>query len=373
MKNFSIFLFICVTLLFSATNIYSQTTIEQWLDVVRNDEVVGGELHVAIKVKGTDLTAANTVGTVTIDIIFSTTQLSFLSGDHGVIQISDGYFASINDNTTFIRYGALPFLVGDPGYTGYDLSETYVIFCTLKFTILDDQNSTDIVISQITNQIGLFDSHANENGTGEIDDQTLSPAINISEVPLPVELISFSANYAGSKVSLEWQTATEVNNYGFQVERKTVEEENAQWKNVGFVAGEGNSNKNVDYVYFDEDLNSNHYVYRLKQIDNDGSFTFSDEVEVKFDLIEDFTLTQNYPNPFNPSTQIKFGFKESTQASLRVYNTIGELVAELFNAKTEAGNLYTVIFNADNLTSGMYLYELRGNNSLEVKKMLLLK
>ncbi len=384
MKLNKCFFIAAAILLFASSNYYSQT-IEQWLDVVRNDEVVGGELHVEIKVKGTNLTAANTLGSLTIDVIIDVIQIELTGVAQGVIVDTDGYsiVLSVNDlpltvnpNDRAVRFGFTGGNIG-PGFLekdGHDVSVSYETYITLQFTILDDQLPADLLVDNLTNQVGLFNSHSNSNNSGVINDQILSEPINIFNEPLPVELVSFSANYSGSKVGLEWATATEIDNYGFQIERKSVEEENAQWRKLGFVAGSGNSNKNINYQFSDENLNSDHYFYRLKQIDNDGSYTYSDEVEVKFDLIvEDFTLTQNYPNPFNPSTQIKFGFKESTQASLRVYNTIGELVSELFNAKTESGNIYTVTFNADKLPSGMYLYELRGNNSVEVRKMLLLK
>jgi hypothetical protein len=376
MKLNKCFSIVAALLLFVSSNFYGQTTIEQMLEVVRNDGVVGGELHVAVKVKGTDLTAANTLGSITVDIIYSNTLL-FLSGAQvGVVEESDGYDLTLQDNSTFIRYGALGVDVG-PGFLedpGQDLTSNYQTFIIIEFTILNDQNSTDLEISPITNQVGLFDSHANSNGSGVINNQTLSQPIEIFNELLPVELVSFSANYSGSKICLEWQTATEIDNYGFEIERKEVADENTQWRNIGFVAGAGNSNSKLSYIYFDENLNNDHYFYRLKQIDNDGSYSYSDEVEVKFDLIaEDFTLTQNYPNPFNPSTQIKFGFKEDTQASLKVYNTIGELVSVLFNSKAEAGNLYSLTFNADNLPSGMYIYELRSEKFTEVRKMLLLK
>ncbi|MBL1214917.1 MAG: T9SS type A sorting domain-containing protein [Ignavibacteriae bacterium] len=377
MKLNKCFFIVTTLILFVSSSFYGQTTIEQWLDVVRNDGVVGGEFHVAINVKGTDLTITNTLGSATIDVVYNNSQLNYLGGAIGVIIGSDGYSLSLDDNGTVVRFGVTGGGVG-PAFTddgpGHDLLETYETFITVHFQIVDDQLPADLFIAEATNQIGLFDSHANSNSSGIINNQTLSLPIEILNEPLPIELVSFAANYSNLKIGLEWQTATEIDNYGFEIERKEAETENAQWRNISFIAGAGNSNSKISYTYFDENLKSDHYFYRLKQIDNDGSYTYSGEVEVKFDLIaEDFTLTQNYPNPFNPSTQIKFGFKEDTQASLKVYNTIGELVSVLFNSKASAGNLYGVTFNADNLPSGMYIYELRSEKFTEVRKMLLLK
>jgi hypothetical protein len=375
MKLNKYILIVTALFLFATSNFYAQITIEQMLEVVRNDQIVGGEFHVAIKVKKTGITSANTIGSFTIDFVYDENLLQFDKGIHQAITYLKGYNVFFSDAVSnLIRYGATGGLIYPGAFSGHDVQDSYEIYGIAVFIILDDQVSADIFIEESSNDIGLFDSHANSNNTGVIHDQPLSPPINISNEPLPVELVSFSANYAGNKVGLEWQTATEIDNYGFEIERREAETENAQWRNISFIAGAGNSSNNISYTYFDENLNDDHYFYRLKQIDNDGSYTYSDEVEVKFDLIaEDFTLTQNYPNPFNPSTQIKFGFKEDTQASLKVYNTIGELVSVLFNSKAEAGNLYSVTFNADNLPSGMYIYELRSEKITEVRKMLLLK
>ncbi|MCF8242721.1 MAG: T9SS type A sorting domain-containing protein, partial [Melioribacteraceae bacterium] len=114
------------------------------------------------------------------------------------------------------------------------------------------------------------------------------------------------------------------------------------------------------------------YLYRLKQVDLDGAFEYSDEIEVTFAAPNKYQLEQNYPNPFNPVTSIKFSIPQSGQVSLKVFNTLGEEVANLLNNKLEAG-YHTIEFDASMLSSGIYFYRLSSNNFVAIKKMLLLK
>jgi hypothetical protein len=193
---------------------------------------------------------------------------------------------------------------------------------------------------------------------------------NIGNGALPVELAFFAAHINGDNVELRWRTETEVNNYGFDIERA---KENADWLNIGFVEGHGNSNSPRQYGFIDSDIGlSGNYYYRLKQIDNDGSYEYSDVVSVEVGVPNNFYLSQNYPNPFNPGTRIDFTVPEKQMVSLRVYNTLGELVSELVNEEREAGS-YSVIFDASRLPSGVYIYRLQTSSFASNKKMTLLK
>jgi len=195
--------------------------------------------------------------------------------------------------------------------------------------------------------------------------------------PLPVELTTFAALTAGNNVELNWETATEVNNYGFNVERKT---ETGDWNKVGFVDGHGNSNSLKQYKFEDNTLEtSGKYFYRLKQVDIDGTFEYSEEVEIDIELNfpTEFGLGQNFPNPFNPTTTISFSVPliekgDVSPVRLTVFNIIGEQVAELVNSKLAAGH-HEVQFDADELNSGIYIYKLEVDNHLLVRKMMLLK
>ena len=209
--------------------------------------------------------------------------------------------------------------------------------------------------------------------------------LNIASYPMPVELSSFTASCSKNNVELKWQTATELNNYGFDVERspsptpsQREEAFNSHWIKVGFVNGHGNSNSIKNYSYIDKSLTaSGKYLYRLKQLDNDGAFKYSPEVETNYISATNFNLGQNYPNPFNPSTTIKYsipsvGTSLMEFVQLKVYNILGKEVATLVNENKEAGN-YEVRFNASSLPSGIYFYNLRAGTFSETKKMMVVK
>lgn len=189
--------------------------------------------------------------------------------------------------------------------------------------------------------------------------------------PLPVELTSFSASVRNNTVNLNWETATEVDNYGFDIERK---DNNSTWTKIGFIEGHTTSNSPKYYEFSDKPTGSGKYSYRLKQIDNDGKFEYSNEVEVLIDNLPDgYLLEQNYPNPFNPETSIKFVLKENTKASLKVYNALGELVTTLFDGIADAGRYYDIKFNGNNLASGLYIYTLDAGKYRQTRKMMLMK
>lgn len=201
----------------------------------------------------------------------------------------------------------------------------------------------------------------------------------ITDSSLPVELSSFTAKVLRSGgVKLDWKTEIEVNNYGFEIERSEVnpksEIQNSQFEIIGFVEGNGNSNSPKDYSFADNNAQYGSYAYRLKQIDTDGQFEYSNIIEVDAGNIPDgFVLEQNYPNPFNPSTTIKFALAETQTAKLVIYDVLGNEVAAPFNGTAEGGKIYEAEFDGANLSSGIYFYCLKTENKVENKKMLLLK
>jgi hypothetical protein len=213
-------------------------------------------------------------------------------------------------------------------------------------------------------------------------DYTLVAAASISQVPcsgdapLPVELDSFTALAYASKVKLNWSTATEVNNYGFEIERAIHNGLDGlkDWSKIGFVDGHGTTNAPQNYSYTDDIFSAGAFLYRLKQIDRDGAFQYSDTVEVTAALkADDYHLDQNFPNPFNPSTTIRFAVKSPQRVSLKVYNMLGQEVRTLFNQEAEAGVVYAYPFDGSGLSSGVYYYRLRTVEHTELKKMLMLK
>ena len=189
--------------------------------------------------------------------------------------------------------------------------------------------------------------------------------------PLPVELTSFTAKVIDERVYLNWITKTEVNNYGFEIESKQVEDE---WRRIGFIEGYGTTSEPKEYSFIDKitEINTRLIKYRLKQMDYDGNYEYSDEVFVDNPAPVDYTLQQNYPNPFNPVTIISYSLPVKSEVELVIYNALGEGVMQLENEEKEAGR-YSVKFNATELTSGIYFYRLQAGEFVETKKMVLLR
>ena len=220
----------------------------------------------------------------------------------------------------------------------------------------------------------------------------LANRYGITSSALPVELTSFSADLREQNVMLKWTTATEVNNYGFEIEQSAVSNKplakslqlNAySWKKIGFVNGHGNSNSPKEYFFTDNlahNPNLNLLQYRLKQIDFDGKYEYSDIVEVKIEAPAEFALEQNYPNPFNPETTISYTIPsnvkgETINVTLKVYDVLGREVATLVDEFKPAGSYnFRLSTNNYQLSSGIYFYSLKTSNGFfATKKFLLMK
>jgi hypothetical protein len=197
----------------------------------------------------------------------------------------------------------------------------------------------------------------------------VSITIKYIDSPFPVELESFTGKIINDKVLLNWKTATEVNNYGFDIEKKN---DDNGWEKIGFVQGNGNSNSPKYYQYSDNNLlGANKFYYRLKQIDNDGKYEYSEVVEIDL-AFDNFELFQNYPNPFNPSTTISFLLSTQGNIKLSIFNMLGELVHTIADGLYTAG-YYEVNITLSNLSSGAYICRIESDNFIQTKKMTLLK
>jgi hypothetical protein len=209
---------------------------------------------------------------------------------------------------------------------------------------------------------------------------------------LSTVLKSFISTVKGSSVILKWTTSSEVNNHGFDIERSVNQ---TVWTRLGFVAGSGTTNSLRNYTFTDNSITtSGTYYYRLKQINNDGTYQYfnkaggdfvrvrglrkidsnqsGSDAEVESSSATEFLLNQNYPNPFNPSTVIAYSIPQSTNVMMVVYNSIGQNVKVLENGFKNAGN-YTVSFNASELPSGVYFYRIEAGQYTQIRKMMLLK
>jgi ligand-binding sensor domain-containing protein len=214
---------------------------------------------------------------------------------------------------------------------------------------------------------------------------------NENGVVIPVELTSFTSSVNENEVTLNWQTATETNNSGFEIQRNThlnplsrgEAEGRGVWRNIGFINGNGTTTEPQSYSFVDKELEAGKYQYRLKQIDFDGTFEYSKTIEVEVNAPLKFSLEQNYPNPFNPSTTIKFsipavGTRLALSVQLKVYDVLGKEIATLVNEEKPAGN-YEVEFNSvetlhvTSLPSGVYFYQLKTEDFIQTNKMILMK
>ncbi len=201
------------------------------------------------------------------------------------------------------------------------------------------------------------------------------------EEALPVEIVSFTAEIKNNVVEMLWKTASEVNNYGFEIERSRIQNTEARsqnkkepWIKAGFVEGNGTTTSPKEYSFADKNLSSGKYIYRLKQIDHDGQFEYSQSVEVEVgNAPKVFTLQQNYPNPFNPVTTIGFTLQVSGMTSLKIYDIIGREEETLVNEHLDAGVYYQKTFDASNLASGIYFARLQSGEKMQLKKLLLMK
>ena len=210
--------------------------------------------------------------------------------------------------------------------------------------------------------------------TGVLNVWEYDPSQDQTETP--VELTSFTATASGKEVTLNWTTATELNNQGFEVQRKFSTNDFAT---IGSVKGQGTTTSQNQYSFVDKLIDGGKYFYRLKQIDFDGTFEYSNEIEVEVRTVDKFSLEQNYPNPFNPTTTIGFGISASPNPSeggalviLKVYDILGNEVKTLVNKEMETG-YHSVDFNASELPSGVYFYRIQVGSFIDMKKMILLR
>ncbi len=384
MVRFSGWLMLAVALLLGVTGASYGTTLDQRLELVTNTKTLGGAFQVAVQVKGTDLTAANTLGSATIDVEFDNTKLTFVSGTGWAFATANGYSRSANDITTYIRIavtggGVGADAPGDPA--GFDITTSYTTWVLLNFTIADVAGDATLTINPGSNAIGLFANHANNPNTGVITDQPLSAPIVITGEPLPIQLASFTAaiQQESGSVLVKWSTASETNNYGFEVQKAPEGSSEYQTIPNSFVAGHGTTVDAHSYSFTDVSVTPGVWYYRLKQTDLDGAIHYSDGIRpTNVTGVEDrplptvFALDQNYPNPFNPSTTIEFALPTESQVRLEVYDVLGQLVATLVDDFRPAG-YYAQRFDASALGTGIYFYRLSAGENSFLKKMLLVK
>lgn len=257
----------------------------------------------------------------------------------------------------------------DDGYnTIYDNTHDNIVFDLFS-------NVTNDFMAQ-NNDWKVYDSLLIEAHITHKPDSSLRGTVNFIPflTPVPVELVNFSATSLNDVVYLNWATATELNNSGFIVERKNLE--NEEYQLIVFIKGKGNSSELTNYSFTDRPGTSKAY-YRLKQVDLDGTIKVLKVVEVDLNTISDFSLMQNYPNPFNPSTKINFNLKVDSNIKLKLFDALGQQVT-LLSSGTFSKGLHSMSFDFSNYSGGVYFYQMEatgvdGSNFTSVKKMIYLK
>ncbi|MEJ5262330.1 MAG: YCF48-related protein [Ignavibacterium sp.] len=300
-------------------------------------------------------------------IHFISQQIGFISGDNGQL------YKTTDGGDTWIQFsspvtGSIEHLRFIDENTGF-----------MNLNSLDGLGMYKTSDGGLTwKRFGRLPRFTSGNGFRVINADSVVSAGSVGTVTLffdplsiPVELNSFTANVDGNNVSLYWSTATELNNRGFEIERKTSTSD--QWITVGFVEGSGTSTESRTYVFEDYGIRAGSYNYRLKQIDFDGTskiYNLSETVIVG--IPNKFELLQNYPNPFNPSTRISFSIPQRSDIKIKIYDILGNEVATLVDELREAG-YYSIEFDGSNLSSGIYFYTIQAGNFYQVKKMTLIK
>ena len=236
-----------------------------------------------------------------------------------------------------------------------------------KYSSIGSLNKITLSSNQAQINFHLSDGSMISENISEIKRITLDN-VPLGE-PLPVELSMFSATINGSSIILAWRTETEVSNYGFEIERSTQAND---WEKIGFVKGNGNSYSPKEYSFTDSPEQFINFQYRLKQLDTDGRFQYSNIVSVNFNIPLQYELRQNFPNPFNPVTNIYYSLPADGFVTIKVYDLLANEIKTLINEEKTAGNYFTT-FDGSELSSGIYICTMVAKNFHRSIKMLMLK
>lgn len=255
---------------------------------------------------------------------------------------------------------------------------------TITFNWVKDDDSTSVSVnawsSADSGRTWQLHSGPYSPGNGNIRSATVQTnhfsdwTFSSTDNPLPVELSAFEGSFNEGVVSLKWQTASEVNNEGFEIQRAHIlpGSESRVWEKAGYLKGKGNSSSPQKYSFTDRINSAGMYAYRLKQEDAGGTFKFSQELQINAALPREFALLQNYPNPFNPNTTIEYFLPVTTNVKITIYNITGSAIKELINSRQSAG-YYSLPFGGAGLSSGIYYYRIEAEGYAATKKMTLLK
>lgn len=347
---------------------------------MNNDSVVDGSLYASVLV---NLSAANTAGDYFMHFGIATTNSSVFMGR---------VFARLEPNGK-VAFGLSKSSVSATILAAYSdsiyaLNTTHLLVLKYKFGPATDDDSVFLFINPNVSTVEPIPtlSHGTSSAADPLELRTFNlrqgtasnaPTMTVDGIVVatswssvvPVELTSFTASVSGKDVTLNWATATETNNSGFYVE---MAKKNADFNTVTFVQGKGTTTEQQNYAYTVSNLSTGKYQFRLKQVDHDGSSTYTKVIETEVGPVSKFVLDQNFPNPFNPSTTISFSIPEDANVSLKLYNVMGKEVKTLLQKRMTSGN-HTVAIDVSDLAAGVYMYQLTAGNFTSTKKLTLLK
>ena len=387
MKTLKLFAVLIAAVLFINTNLFSQVRVKA---DVTNQQIIGNYVYFDIYLmQDAGSSGPCYLGTCDFKFTFNNTYFTTpvlsrvatstsLHSTDGTLLTTYPFAYNVTGNTLTINTNIVAFA---------DQAEFDAMVARIDATPLYHKLGTFRVLSAVpftTGTMGLT-WKTGVGGTvittfAPVDPWNLTATVNnltiIPDLPLPIELTSFTGNVANKRdVTLNWSTASENNNKGFEIERKANTTET--WSNIGYIDGKGTTTTTTSYTFSDRRLNTGKYNYRLKQIDYNGNFEYYNlNGVIEIGVPNKYDISQNYPNPFNPTTKIDFDLPFDSKVSIKLYDMSGREVKTLVNSQKTAG-YYTETFNMSTLSSGAYFYRISANgnnqNFVATKKLVLVK
>ncbi len=302
---------------------------------------------------------------------YNSNDIYFINQDTGWIADADSYGALYITTDKGISWSLVPDVLSPYHFNFFPDPRHWIINGSHRYITTDNGNSWIDISNDVPSGFNKFQAPTNQIGYAAGNGGLILKYIDT--VYTPVELTSLTAEANDNDILLIWLTATETNNKGFEIQRSEFRGQKPEWEKIGFVQGNGTTTKQHSYSFNDKNLKERKYYYRLKQLDYNGSYKYSKEVEVDITEPTKYSLEQNYPNPFNPETNISFTIPVATNVSIKLYDVTGREIKVIVNEKKQPG-YYTIKLKGGELSSGVYFYRLTTSSGFAaVKKLILLK
>ncbi|CAN5525647.1 hypothetical protein BH23BAC4_BH23BAC4_15120 [soil metagenome] len=362
--------------------------IDVQLVIDQNDMTAGGNIVLLIQARAID-TDPSTLGSGTIDVAYDQTKLGTptflfagnpLTGGNGYQRQLNG---AIDDGAVrYARFGFTGAGVGPAAQgqeAGWDLPADYTTIGGWTFPITDADGQADFIIRLGSLSIGVFENQSNDPGTGVINDLYIpgtSTVTNAENVPVPVELVAFEGVWDNDQVRLNWSTASETNNAGFEVMRRSILSAGdfGDWEALSFVNGNGTTDTEQEYAFVDAGVpfTANRVQYRLRQVDTDGTSEYSGEIELDASVPTALRLHPAFPNPIRISATLRFELPSEGAVSITLYDMLGRTVQHLVDRDMEVGR-HQVSLDAQGLAAGVYIVRLSTADRAETQRLTIVR